>query len=581
MTNNDASKPLSFADLIKLYNEKGATTTTSYETEQGTQYNTSPNELGDGWMAWEHAAPNISNEGYGDAATQIYGKPELGGFSRKDGDFVNFYDLNGKLVQRQKWNVGDFGSIWSDLGPIAMAALTMGGGAGMLGNALFGLEGAAAAGAGGALGGAFNAGMNDQNILTGALKGGLGSAGAMELGKLADKTITLGDVNKAINFAKDPSLAGAVNVASGYMPGDVKLGDTGLSVGDLFKGAGTAKALMSGDERQIFNALVGVDRNTSSPLKTSLGPGSDEEFQEGLIPGYFQPGGEGYTKGDSSAEESVFDPTFGGALPLDDEYSVAGNADEMTVREDPENLDAFLRELSPYQSDAEAGKSVFAQDEDIPEFETVDKRPVKQLSEIFDPMDLLNDQYAVAGNGEDMTVREDPENLDSFLRELNPYLADEQPGERTIPAERESDIKDDEIGIEDIGKIDSDINDILPTLPKVPAKTAPAAKQPNTSTTKTSNTEPKSQAQAAALMNFLSGNNDVAHIKSYKELFGHDLFEPAKAARSDSSEQQREYDDWVRPAQYSGSEGFDEEEFFKGGHVDDFSVDALLQILRS
>jgi hypothetical protein len=148
--------PLTFADLTKLYNEKGATT--RRDVMEGEEMKTyyDPTDLGEGWNAWENPGSIIGYEGQGMDATPIYDKASLGGFSRKDGDYVNFYDTSGKLVNRQKWNESALKSAWSDLGPVAMAALTMGGGAGMLGNALFGLEGAAAAGAGGALGGGFN-----------------------------------------------------------------------------------------------------------------------------------------------------------------------------------------------------------------------------------------------------------------------------------------------------------------------------------------------------------------------------------------------------------------------------------------
>jgi hypothetical protein len=240
-----------------------------------------------------------------------------------------------------------------------MAALTFGGGAGVLGNSLFGLTGTAAAGAGGALAGGFNAAMTDQDILKGALKGGVGSAGALQLG---DTGFTLGDVNKAINFAKDPTLTGAFNLASPYLDTNFNLGDTGISLNDVVKGVGTAKALGSGNDKQVFDAITGLVRSSSSPnLKTSFGPGNMDEFTENLIPGYFQPGGEGY-----------IDPNRG----------------EMTVTEDPEGLDSFLRSLSPYATDD--GKSIFTQTEEIPEMETVAKRP-KSLVDILGTPDILEE----------------------------------------------------------------------------------------------------------------------------------------------------------------------------------------------
>lgn len=184
-------------DLLKAYQQQGATTTVATnETDAGTQYNTTPNDLGGGWMAWEKPPEVAYTEGSGESATNYYAPTELGGFSKKEGDYVNFYDLSGKLVDRQKWNENALTSAWNDLGPVAMAALTMGGGAGMLGNALFGLEGAAAAAAGGAVGGGVNAAITDQNILQGALKGGLSSG--------------ISEYLKPVSSAADADLAGGL-----------------------------------------------------------------------------------------------------------------------------------------------------------------------------------------------------------------------------------------------------------------------------------------------------------------------------------------------------------------------------------
>lgn len=70
----------------------------------------------------------------------------------------------------------------------------------------------------------------------------------------------------------------------------------------------------------------------------------------------------------------------------------------------------------------------------------------------------------------------------------------------------------------------------------------------------------RQNSQLEALLNMMGSNNDVAHIKSYKELFGENLTEPSA------------------PAEVAQSQG--EEELFKGGHINDISVDDLLQILR-
>ena len=62
----------------------------------------------------------------------------------------------------------------------------------------------------------------------------------------------------------------------------------------------------------------------------------------------------------------------------------------------------------------------------------------------------------------------------------------------------------------------------------------------------------------------MGGKDELANIKSYKELYGDGLFG----------------DSYVPPSA-GGSEEQSAEEFFNGGHVDDLSIDALLHMLRN
>jgi hypothetical protein len=418
-----------------------------------------------------------------DAQPIFNDKKELGGFTKQEGDYVTAYDLAGNVVDRHKWNENMLKTTIKDLGPIVLAALTAGGGAGMtsLGNTLFGLEGAAAAGAGGALAGGVNAWGNDQDILKGALLGGVSGAGSAKLTDIlgADvlggtfKDATLGDVTKAISFAQNPTLAGAANIASPYMP-NLSVGDGAVSLNDIFKSVGTAQALGSGDYGQIFKAITGMAGDQGKSLKSSLS-GFDANPDD-FIEGYFQPGGEGY-----------IDP----------------NREEMTVREEPENIDSLLRSLSPYSTDE--GKSVFAQEEDIPEMETVAKRP-RSLTDILGTPNILEE------------VPQDDE----------PYV----PSLRT--KEIKSDIPD-EITADEIEKLfpDIDFNDILQTVTTpetktvVPTKTVTPTKTviPATVTPKT--TVPGTTTTEQALMNLglnapMPSQDPYANIKLMEELFGGD-----------------------------------------------------------
>lgn len=467
---------MTLEELKSLYAEKGATTRREEETEQGTKYYDDAVQLGDGWTAFENDNRKIIDYiGQGMDATPVYDEAPktLGGFSKQEGDYITDYDLEGNAIARRKWNESDLKNMWDYLGPVAMGALTMGGGSAALGSYLFPSFGAtAAAGAGGALVGGFNAAMTDQDILKGALLGGAGSAGSLQLG---DTGFTLGDATKAINFAQNPSLAGAANLFAPSI-GGTQIGDTGISLNDVLKGVGTTQALRSGNDQQIFNAITGLVKDQGGNLKSSLA-GFDANPND-FIEGYFKPGGEGY-------------------MDL--------NGQEMTVRENPENLDAFLRELSPYAVDG--GKSVFAQDEDIPEFETVDKRPITSLADILGNPDILQ------------TVKDDIEEL---------TITDKRP-ETDVPGIRTkdivSDIKDDEeIKINDLFP-DIDFNDILQTVIADGTKTVTPGGTKTVIPTKTVTPGTTTTQQALANLGLnapMPSQDPYANIKLMEELFGGD-----------------------------------------------------------
>jgi hypothetical protein len=458
---------MTLEELKVLYKEKGASTPREEETEQGTKYYNDAVQLGDGWTAWENQPTEIIDYiGQGMDATPIYKEVDptnkLGGFQRSEGNKNYIYDTTGKLIHVEKQATD-----WDYLGPIIMGAMTMGGGSAALGSYLFpSLSGAAAAGAGGALVGGANAALTDQDILLGALKGGAGSAGALQLG---DTGFTLGDVNKAINFAQNPSAAGAVNLFAPSI-GGTKIGDTDISLGDIFKGVGTAQALGSGDNRQIFNAITGLAKDQGGSLKSSLGPGDMDQFSADLIEGYFQPGGEGYN---------------------------ALMAGDTTVLEDPQNLDAFLRSISPYATDS--GKSTFVQDEDIPEFETVSNRPITSIESILGTPNILE---TVEADIPELVITDDRE---------KEYV----PGIRT--KDIVSDIKDDEVKIDKLFP-DLNINDILQTV-TVPGGTKTVVP------TKTTTPGTKTTEQTLANLGLnapMPSQDPYANIKLMEELFGGD-----------------------------------------------------------
>jgi hypothetical protein len=282
---------MTLEELKALYKEKGATEKRYTDTEQGRTEDDVAIQYGDGWSAFENDNRKIIDYiGQGMDATPVYDNAPktLGGFSKQEGDYITDYDLNGKAIARRKWNESDLKTMWNYLGPVAMGALTMGGGAGVLGNSLFGLTGTAAAGAGGALAGGFNAAVNDQDILLGALKGGVGSSGALQLG---DTGFTLGDITNTAKAIKDKDLLSLLSSSSGLIDkSGIDFG--GMSAKDIAKYANIAKGLTSGGTGAI-SALANLSKDQGfNNLISSFGDGqiNPNDFTEG----YFLPGGEGY-----------------------------------------------------------------------------------------------------------------------------------------------------------------------------------------------------------------------------------------------------------------------------------------------
>jgi hypothetical protein len=249
---------MTLEELKALYKEKGATTqriTQSGDAGDVIDYLT--NDLGEGFSAREDQ-PIIGYEGQGMDATPIFGDKVLSGFMQAKDGMDYFYDPEGVFQGSRKSQKAD--TFWDTFGPIIIGAMTMGGGSAALGSYLFpSLSATAAAGVGGALVGGANAAFTDQNILKGALKGGVGSAGALQLG---DTGFTLGDVNKAINFAQNPTLAGVANLASPYVTTNFDIGDTGFTTNDVLKGVNTIQALGSGDNKRIFDTITGLAKGT-------------------------------------------------------------------------------------------------------------------------------------------------------------------------------------------------------------------------------------------------------------------------------------------------------------------------------
>jgi hypothetical protein len=266
---------------------------------------------------------------------------------------------------------------------------------------------------------------------------------------------------------------------------NISVGDSSISLNDIMKGAGTAKALSSGNPIAVMKALSSLS-STGGDLKSSLA--GFEANPDDFIEGYFQPGGEGY-----------IDPTTG----------------EMTVREEPENIDSLLRMLSPYAMDG--GTSVFTQGEDIPELETVAKRP-GTLADILGTPDILQ---GVDEDVPELTITGGRPQTD--VPEM--VITDERP-DTYVPSIRTkdivSDIKDDEEITIDKLFPDLNINDILQAV--TPGGTTITPGGIKTTTPVGTQTTQQSLANLGlGGMQQAASQDPYADIKLMEELFGPDI----------------------------------------------------------
>jgi hypothetical protein len=482
---------MTLEELKALYKEKGATTRREEETEQGTKSYDEAVQLGDGWTAWENQPQIIGYEGQGMDAQPIFGEVDpdkkLGGFQRSEGDKNYIYDTTGKLVHVEKQATD-----WDYLGPIIMGAMTMGGGSAALGSYLFpSLTGAAAAGAGGALAGGFNAAMTDQDILKGALKGGVGSAGAMKLG---DTGFTLGDVNKAINFAQNPTLAGAANLASPYVTTNFDIGDTGFTTNDVLKGVNTVQALGSGDNRRIFDTITGLAKGTDfSGLTASEQAERDANREANRL---------------NRIEDAVLNQ------PASDDGSTQGIVD-------------LISEMYP------AADIKGMSQGDLAKFLEANMDEIQGSADLET---LLRSQgQPIADEGTVTVTGERPTGLGDFMvpiTDTSKVIPADTPEELVITADRPasyisnlrtkdivSDIKDDEVKIDKLFP-DADINDILQTI-TVPGGTKTVV--PGGTKTTTPGTTTTEQALTNLGLNAPMPSQDpYANIKLMEELFGGD-----------------------------------------------------------
>jgi hypothetical protein len=302
----------------------------------------------------------------------------------------------------------------------------------------------------------------------------------------------------------------------------------GVDLKDISKTIGAVKAIESGDPLAILR--YGMDALPKGDgLTSSIGPGNMDEFRENLIPGYFQPGGEGYMAS-SGDGENVFDPTFGGTMPTGPGYY---NEETGKFISDP--LGGIQGPLGPETGNLDPNK----------EWEYNLVRPGVWANKDGEEIDVsyMPDRGTAQTGGEIMRN------------------AGAMPGGGKKPAAAKPGAK--------------------PATPTArPGTTAPAG---NPVVDAIANLANQQQNQQNALLNMMaSDKNEVAKIKSFKELYGEDLFGgsyvPPSALGSDdgfSGMPMAMPMPGMGQEQDAGDDGFS-----NGGRVNNIDVDTLLQILR-
>jgi hypothetical protein len=298
----------------------------------------------------------------------------------------------------------------------------------------------------------------------------------------------------------------------------------GVDLKDISKTIGAVKAIESGDPLAILR--YGMDALPKGDgLTSSIGPGNMDEFRENLIPGYFSPGGEGYMA-PSGDGENVFDPTFGGTMPTGPGY-----IDETTGKFISDPLGGLQGPLGPETGNIDPNK----------EWEYSLTRPGVWTSK----------------DGEEIDVSYMPDRDTAISGAELMKRAGAMPGgaKKAAPAK--------------------------PAARPTATGAKPTTSGTNPAVDAIANLASQQQQQQNSLLNMMMNDKtEGAKIKSYKELFGEDLFggsyvPPSALGASDGFSGAPMPMQGMQQGQDSG-----DDEFSNGGRVNSTDVDTLLQILR-
>jgi hypothetical protein len=217
--------------------------------------------------------------------------------------------------------------------------------------------------------------------------------------------------------------------------------------------------------------------------------------------------------------------------------------DEMTVQQEPANLNQFLELLEPYKAPAEKLSELVVTGDRPKDEMTVQQEPanLNQFLELLEPYKAPAEKLSelvVTGDRpkDEMTVKQEPANIDDFLKLLEPYKAPaEKLSELVITGDRPMPSPDDDFmptPIDDGGELEIVGN--RPPTTSTPAPTtpgvAPAPKAPAKTPTTRAPASRSSNMDLSGLLALLIGQqapaqqapmqDPYAHIKLMEDLFG-------------------------------------------------------------
>ena len=282
----------------------------------------------------------------------------------------------------------------------------------------------------------------------------------------------------------------------------------------------------------VAKQFVGSGGKNVDPVKALLGSGMVDGFTD-IFRG-------GPSSDSSGGGESVFDPTFGGTLPMPTDFTGPGYYDEINDKFVPDPLGGVQGPLGP-----DTGN--------------------------FDP----NKEWEYSLTKPGVWTSKDGQEIDlSYMPDRDTAMTGKELMDKAgvSPGSFKAGAKPATLGSKIVGAVGSALKGAAGAAGALGAGAAGTA-EANMAQQQTSN---------ADLLNLLGSKPELANIKSYKELFGEDLFGGKYVPPSASGDQSEGPADYGRRDESStASQSEAEEQLFRGGHVDDFDADALLQLLRS